>query len=221
VRHNDSSKAELPTSAMGPSGRPETVGGVCEARAVDWTSEVQVYGGALDWVGQLISATPMQSLERSTPCGDYDVRALIGHLIGTAERSLGTAQQRSTRDIPHVVVDVVDADLADRYLMLSKLIKASWADVGAATEMTAPWGRCSAQDAVRGFTIETLVHGWDLAVATGQPEEAPGGLAAAVLPHVDSVIPAGTRSRMYGASVAPAEGSGSTQQLAFILGRNR
>jgi uncharacterized protein (TIGR03086 family) len=188
---------------------------------VDWTLELQVYDGALKWVGQLIAATPPQSLERATPCDDYDVRALIGHLIGTAERSLGTAQQRSTRDIPHVVVDVADADLADRYLKLSQSITAAWIAMTAATEVIAPWGHCSARDAVRGFTIETLVHGWDLAVGTAQPAEAPEGLATAVLPHVDSVIPAGTRTRMYAAALDPADDAGPTEQLAAVLGRRR
>jgi uncharacterized protein (TIGR03086 family) len=188
---------------------------------VDWTSELQVYGGALHWVGQLITATPMQALGRGTPCDDYNVRALIGHLIGTAERSLGTAQKRSTRDIPHVVVDVAEADLADRYLTLTELITAVWAETAPGTDVTAPWGRCSAQDAIRGFTVETLVHGWDLAVATDQSPEAPGRLADAVLPHVDSVIPAGTRARMYEAAMAPAEGAGTTEQLAYALGHHR
>jgi uncharacterized protein (TIGR03086 family) len=163
----------------------------------------------------------MQALGRGTPCDDYNVRALIGHLIGTAERSLGTAQKRSTRDIPHVVVDVAEADLTDRYLTLSELLTAVWAETAPGTDVTAPWGRCSAQDAIRGFTVETLVHGWDLAVATDQSPEAPGRLADAVLPHVDSVIPAGTRARMYEAAMAPAEGAGTTEQLAYVLGHHR
>jgi uncharacterized protein (TIGR03086 family) len=188
---------------------------------VDWTSDLRVYDGALRWVSQLIAATPMRSLECSTPCDDFDVRALIGHLIGTAKRSLGTAQRRSTKEIPHVVVDVADADLADQYLRLSQLITAAWTATTAVTEVAAPWGPCPAQDAVRGFTIETLVHGWDLAVATDRPAEAPEGLAAAVLPHVDSVIPAGTRARMYAAVVTSAEDADATEQLAALLGRRR
>lgn len=201
--------------------RGGAVDGVSETRAVDWTSELRVYDGALRWVGQLIAATPLHSLESSTPCDDFDVRALIGHLIGTAKRSLGTAQRRSTKEIPHVVMDVADADLAKQYLRLSRLITAAWTATAAVSEVSAPWGPCSAQDAVHAFTIETLVHGWDLAVATDRPAEAPEGLAAAVLPHVDRVIPAGTRARMYAAVVTPAEDADATEQLAALLGRGR
>lgn len=54
-----------------------------------------------------------------TPCAAFDLRALLGHLVGTAERSLATAQARPTHSIPHVAADIADRDLAPRYLTLA------------------------------------------------------------------------------------------------------
>lgn len=79
--------------------------------------------------------------------------------------------------------------LALRYRELSSGIRAAWSARTPGEHVTAPWGQCSATDAIRGLTIETLVHGWDLAVATNQPSEAPAGLVNAVIAHVDRVIP--------------------------------
>lgn len=180
---------------------------------------LRVYLEALAWVGDLISAVPDSSFDRSTPCADFDARSLSGHLLGTAERSLGTAEHRSTREVPHVVTTVPDAMLATRFRELEQRLGAAWPMRRPDERVAAPWGQCSAVDAVRGFTIETLVHGWDLAVATGQPSEAPAGLADAVSAYTGVVIPEATRSRMYDTAQPSTDDAGPTEQLANALGR--
>jgi len=178
-----------------------------------------VYLGALHWVGDLMADVPERSLSAPTPCAEFDVRSLSGHLLGTAERSLGAAQGRSTREIPHVITNVSDAMLARRFRRLVEHIGPAWSAIQANEPITAPWGRYPAIDVVRGFTIETLVHGWDLAVATGQPSEAPAGLAATVEGFVDQVIPQATRKRMYDEPRASADDAEPTERLANALGR--
>jgi uncharacterized protein (TIGR03086 family) len=168
-----------------------------------------------------MAATSERMLAGPTPCEDFDVRTLMGHLIGTAERSLGTAEGRPTNDIPHVVVDVGDDDLAGRYVELADQVITAWAYLAPGQEVTAPWGACSAEDALGGFTIETVVHGWDLAVATDQPEEASDGLVDYANAQLDRVVPEGTRARKYAAAWTPADGAGPTERLANALGHHR
>jgi mycothiol maleylpyruvate isomerase-like protein len=83
----------------------------------------QDYFGALEWTGGLMSATALGQLGMPTPCEDFTVRDLMGHLIGTAHRSTGTAQGGSTRHIPHVVTDVADEDLAATYVSITRDIR--------------------------------------------------------------------------------------------------
>lgn len=177
------------------------------------------YAAATHWVGVLMADVPESSLTSTTPCAGFDVRSLSGHLLGTAERSVGTASRRSTREIAHVIVDVPDALLARRYRELTEQACVAWSALEPDEPVAAPWGQCSALDAVRGFTIETLVHGWDLAVATAQPSEAPTGVAKAVGAYVDQVIPEATRNRMYDPARQPADDAGPTERLANRLGR--
>lgn len=177
------------------------------------------YLGALYWVADLMVDVSQMAFSQPTPCADFDVRDLSGHLLGTAERSLGTAERRSTREFPHVITDVGDAMLAQRFRQLVELVGPAWSPIEAGDPVAAPWGRYPAIDVMRGFTIETLVHGWDLAVATGQPSEAPAGLAGAVEAFVDQVIPQATRTRMYDQARAPAHDARPTQRLANALGR--
>jgi hypothetical protein len=66
----------------------------------------QDYFDALDWVADLATTVSAKDMGAVTPCEDFDVRSLLGHLIGTARRGLATARRIPTRGIPHVVNDV-------------------------------------------------------------------------------------------------------------------
>jgi uncharacterized protein (TIGR03083 family) len=126
---------------------------------VTFEQQRQDYGETLRWVSELMAATTPAQLGNPTPCSRYDVRLLLAHLIGTPQRALATAERVPVRDIPHVVTDVADAHLAETCAGLAEQIGPAWARQHAADPVTAPWGRCTALEAVRGFTIETLAHG--------------------------------------------------------------
>lgn len=176
------------------------------------------YFGALEWVGGLMSATAQEQLDLPTPCADYSVRDLIGHLVGTAHRSTGTAQRVSTRHIPHVVTNVADEDLAATYISIAHDIQRLWRPFASDAQVTAPWGPCTALEALRGFTVETVTHGWDLAVATGQPREAPNQIADRCLVFASAVIPDRLRGVMYDNPVMGVNGDSPTTRLAHLLG---
>ncbi len=176
---------------------------------------------ALEWVAELMASTPAQQLSRPTPCAEFDVRTLMGHLIGTAERGLATAEGRSTRGIPHVVSDVADGGLASAYAALGERIASAWRRLSGDDLVRAPWGECTALDAARGFTVETVTHGWDLAVATGRPSEAPAGIAERCLPVAENVIPHRLRGVMYDDPVPAHPTARATERLAHLLGHKR
>jgi len=157
-------------------------------------------------------------MDAPTPCEEFTVRELMGHLIGTAHRSTGTAQGTSTRHIPHVVTDAAAGDLAATYVSITRDIRKLWQSAADGDRVMAPWGSCTALDALRGFTVETVAHGWDLAVATGQPREAPDQIADRCLLFAAAVIPDRLRGVMYGKPVADAQEDPPTTRLAHLLG---
>jgi uncharacterized protein (TIGR03086 family) len=181
----------------------------------------QDYFDALGWVTQLMAAVQAGYLDAPTPCEDFDVRKLLGHLIGTARRGLATARRVPTRDIPHVITDVPDSELAATYATLAAAIPEAWSPLAAADAVVPPWGSCTALEAARGFTVETITHGWDLAVATGQPSDAPNGIADRCLSYAVAVIPDRLRGVMYDAPVITAGSPSTTEQLAHLLGHKR
>lgn len=177
------------------------------------------YRAALTWVGRLMSTTDPAYLDRPTPCEEFTVRDLLGHLLGTAYRGLATARGESATRVPHVVRDVPDEELGPTYARLAELIASAWSRVGPEEPVPAPWGECTGRRAVEGFTVETLVHGWDLAVATGRDPEELSDVAGRCLPLAGVVVPERLRGVMYDDQVPASRDDGPTTRLARALGR--
>jgi uncharacterized protein (TIGR03086 family) len=188
---------------------------------VDFARQRQDYFDALVWVGDLIAETGPDQLGDPTPCRSFDVRQLIGHLLGTARRGLATARGISSRDIPNVVTDVADVALASAYATMADEIAELWSKLAAADRVPAPWKTCTAWEGARVFTVETVVHGWDLAVATGQPAEAPDGIAARCLQYSARIVPERLRGVLYDSPVVGAGATSTTDRLAHLLGHRR
>jgi uncharacterized protein (TIGR03086 family) len=182
------------------------------------------YRAALDWVTALTAAVRPEQLDQPTPCPEYDVRTLLGHLLCTVRRARAIAEGTSPFTIPTVVTDVADDAMATTYAGDAKRALDAWADDARLDAMvTVPWGQIPGRGAVGAYTNETLVHGWDLAVATGQDCEADPELAAAVLAMAQRVIPAEPRGGEvpFAPPVEPAPGAGPTERLANWSGHHR
>lgn len=181
----------------------------------------RVYAHAVGWAHELMAQVAHRDLERATPCVDFTVRALMGHLIGTAERGLATAEGRPTGPIPHVISDVPDDELASRYGALGRHLRTAWSQLDPGQAVRTPWGTTTADRAAWGFATETLVHGWDLAIATGQHSETHPGLVQPVLDQASTTLPALERKPSYGSVVTSRPGVGATERLANWLGHQR
>ena len=77
--------------------------------------------------------------------------------------------------------------------------------------------------ALWGYIGEALVHGWDLAVATGQRTEADPEVATATLAAAQTILPAAIRGGdvPFAAVVEPAPDAGPTERLANWAGHRR
>lgn len=185
-----------------------------------YEQQLHDYAAALGWVSGLIAATESGQLTFPTPCAEWDVRMLIGHLIGTAHRGLGTGTGRPASDVPHVVTTVPDTELAPTYRRISDDIVPAFAALAHDTLVPAPWGEVSALAGVQGFTIETTTHGWDLATATGQPADAPPGVADHCLNFAAETVPTRLRGISYEAAIPTPFDVAPTARLARLLGHH-
>lgn len=182
-----------------------------------------LYTHALTWAQSLMSAVEPAQLDAPTPC-DYDVRTLLGHLVATVDRLRILGEGGAASSMPVVVTGVADDGWAEAYGAAVERMWTIWRDDAALDRtVAAPWGSAPGRAAVWGYLNETLVHGWDLAVATGQDDEADAEVATVVLAAAPQIIPAEPRGgeMPFAPAVTPREGAGPTEQLANWSGHCR
>jgi len=110
-----------------------------------------------------------EQLGDPTPCTEYTVRDLLGHLLGVLPRIAAMGRNTdpmSAGNEPPVVAD--DAWLAT-WVAAAADAEAAWRDDAALERtITLPWATDAGAVALLGYASEVTVHTWDVATATGQ-----------------------------------------------------
>jgi len=180
---------------------------------------------AQEWFAGLVDNLRPGDFDRATPCTEFDVRQLCGHVVAAIDRATAIGSTGTFEGTSIEGPDVADDAWPEAFAAAFERELAVWGDdaVLGAT-VTVPWGQSPAAAALGVYTCELLVHGWDLAVATGQPVEADPALAAPMVERVRAFLPAGHRREAgipFAEPVEPAPGAGPTEQLANWYGHAR
>ncbi len=159
-----------------------------------------------------------------TPCTEWDVRALLNHLIGTL--ALG---QALLADVPPAVnmgpgdlpdVDLVGDEPAKAYRVGVEALLAAAADDAITRTHETPFGAMPGAVLVGFTTVDILVHGWDLAKATGQDPTLDASLAEQMLGFAHQTLSEDARAPRIGPEVAVEAGAGATDRLVGFFGRH-
>lgn len=115
--------------------------------------------------GVLAGLRPGQ-LGDPTPCDEFDVRTLAGHLLSVGLRVRNVGRGESAFSVGESV-DVDDHAAAwDR---VGDEVREAWADDATLDRIVElPWATLSGAATLAMWTNELSVHTWDLATATGQ-----------------------------------------------------
>ena len=171
---------------------------------------------------ELVTGVRDDQWTASTPCADWDVRALVNHL--TAEHAwappllagqtieevgdryegdlLGDDPARAHDEAAQAALEAVEA-LDD----LERTVHLSFGDVPAAFYLQQRW-------------VDLLVHGWDLAIATGQDATMDPEMAQEAYDLVHPMITDEVRaSGIFGPEVPVAADADIQTRLLGFLGR--
>lgn len=171
-----------------------------------------------DITGQVIAAIAGEQWGLPTPCSEWNVRDLVRHVVTGND---GFAAALSGEPAPPPPAAEPSSDLANAYRLSTRSLIDAFRQPGALQKVvTVPFGTVGGDVALHLRMTDLLVHGWDLARATGQsiafPEdvvEQELGFARAALAD----IPPGRRP------FAPPEpvpdNAPAIERLAACLGR--
>jgi uncharacterized protein (TIGR03086 family) len=183
------------------------------------TDQVEQLSRVLDVTGQLITGARDEQWARPTPCSEWNVRDLVSHIVGG--NRLFTAIL--TRSEPPGPPDPANAParLVRAYQDSAPELVAAFSQPGVLDEVfTVPFATVPGAVALHLRTIEMLVHGWDVARATGQPADFPAGITEQELAFSRSIIGQIPPDRHpFAPSLPEDDGAPAIDRLAALLGR--
>jgi uncharacterized protein (TIGR03086 family) len=173
----------------------------------------------------IVKGVRADQMAAPTPCAEWDVRTLVNHVLGTLWLSEALFTDAAPRH-PMAPGGVPGSDLAgdDPAAAYAEASAAALAAAGTGDTLTrlhvTPLGDMPGPVLAGFTTLDILVHGWDLARATGQPAALADPLAGHVLAFAHQALAEEEhRAGRIGPAVAVPGDAPVTDRLAGFLGR--
>ena len=139
------------------------------------------YRRALLRTGRIVAGVRPEQLHDPTPCRDWDVRLLLNHIIG-GNYMFAEVARGGTAEATGEMEDYTRPNPGSNYLTSAESVLAAWSEPGVMQRRCRmPFGEIPAPAAVSIHFLDVVVHGWDLARATGQDTAIDADLAEEAL----------------------------------------
>ncbi len=176
---------------------------------------------ALDATREVVAGITDDQWTRPTPCAEWDVRALLNHVVA--------GNWWASRLAAGATIEEVGSEYDGDLLQPSPLGEYHESAVAAARAFEAP-GALEAPCAVSygpvpGFVyaghrlVDVAIHGWDLAVGTGQPSPLTPDLVDACRRVLEPQLDLLRASGMFGSAQPIPADADATTRLLLTLGR--
>jgi uncharacterized protein (TIGR03086 family) len=170
---------------------------------------LSLYGQASAWTAEKVASTT--DLDARTPCDEWNVRDLLNHMLDTQRFFLGAARGEDASPPGPNPPDLLGDDPhADFQSMRSQLLDAFGRD--GVIDSTGP--------ALAVAFADQLLHGCDLARATGQDDTMPDGLPVAAYGFIHGRFTDEQRQGVFKPEVPVGDDATSQQRLLGYVGRD-
>jgi uncharacterized protein (TIGR03086 family) len=167
---------------------------------------------------QVVTAVRPDQLHSPTPCKDWDVRALLAHMVSGLGRVSAMAVQRA----PAGGSSGADDRWAEAYRDAAAAAQNALRNDAVLEETyQAPFGSMPGRDLLRVFTVEVATHTWDLAHAIGSTSPLDPEIGEVAFAMASRWVPAEPRGDAipFGAVVPVPADADVYNRLAGWLGR--
>jgi uncharacterized protein (TIGR03086 family) len=178
------------------------------------TEVAERYGRVADGFSARIAGIADDAWIAPTPCRDWTVRDLVGHVI-SVHRHVAAGM------VGDLAAPATDPDLPTAWIVATAEVRTALADPDrAAAPVGGRFAPMSLEDLIgRLLCIDTVVHTWDLAHATGQPDTLD---AVAVTAAFEGIRPADEAIRGaggFGPKLEPPANADEQTRFLCFLGR--
>lgn len=165
-------------------------------------------------LGGVVAAIRPDQLDTPTPCDDFTVRGVLEHMISGATAFAAAFRGQAPPD----------PDLSDPLGtfgdVLGDLVAAISVPGALDQTVAAPFGDVPGETFARFVVLDGIVHGWDLAIATGQPYAPPEELVAEADAFAHQALDPLRDGQTFAAAVEPAPDASPIERLANYTGRS-
>jgi uncharacterized protein (TIGR03086 family) len=167
---------------------------------------------ALAVIQPVLRGLTSEDRSKPTPCTEFTCHELAEHLFGSLT-GLG-AMAGAT------VVNPEEGSLENRVSVMAAQVIDAWRTVDLDGTVPGPGGsRMPASIGAVILPIELVLHGWDLAQASGQRVHISDELVEYVRGMAETVVPDGRARGAFAAEVTPADDATAVDRLAAYTGR--
>ena len=158
---------------------------------------------------------------RQTPCPDWDVRALVNHVIGGNRRYVMLLHGASADEVNATrVLDHLGTDPVDAFEATADEVEAAFREPGALVAVVKhPAGDRTGEVLLEMRIVDFAVHAWDLACAIGARGDLDADLVRFLSDRAE-LADQGRRDGFYGAAASGPPGEPLQNRVLRLFGRS-
>jgi uncharacterized protein (TIGR03086 family) len=185
------------------------------------TNIADVHAQALGATGRIVAAIPQGRWHADTPCKEWDVRGLVNHLVSGNSWAAELAAGKTIDEVgDRLDGDLLGGDPAAAYDASARAAAAVFRRPGAlGAPCAVSYGPVPGSVYAGHRFIDVLIHGWDLAVATGQDPTIDPALVAACEDVMEPQAALFRAAGAFGDEVSVPPGASAQTRLLAMAGR--
>ena len=170
---------------------------------------LDLYARASGWTADRVARA--RDLDVPTPCSEWTLRQLLDHMLETQRYFAGAGRgEDAAPPGPNPPALISDEPAADFRTVRTEILEAYGQE--GVIEKTGP---------LLGIAFaDQLLHGWDVARATGQDATMPEGLAQPAYDHIHGRFTDEQRQGVFGPEVEPGPDAAPQARLLAYTGRD-
>jgi uncharacterized protein (TIGR03086 family) len=182
----------------------------------------ELHAQALDQTGRIVAGIKPDQWQAGTPCDGWDVHALLNHLVAGNLWAAELGAGATIEDVgDRLDGDMLGTDPAASYATSAAAAAATFRRPGALEAPCAvSYGPVPGSVYAGHRFLDVFVHGWDLAVATGQDPELDPGLVKACREVIEPQVAAFRAAGALGGEQPVPPDATDQQRFLAMLGRH-